>query len=331
VNEISIIICTQNRSDQLRHLIHVFDREIIIPEDLTLQILVVDNHSEDATGAMVKRAIDCPRRYELTYTLEKRNGLSHARNRGVAEAKYARLAFLDDDALPDRLYLQSLNDCFTKYPTVLCFTHRVITVHRSKPDWYNTDGKYAMLDRGHYELGDTSRFLSPNDPLPIGSAMVISKEVFQRCGKFDPFFGYDSARSLLIPGEETEFFRKVVRRRISIYYVHSAVVHHYPDQSKYSFENLYKTYAGIGFWYGLDDARHQTQRRLRIWLGYPRPYFRRLITAFLKYLLSRLSLRTSARYYYTFQLKKIVSQFKGFQAHLSQNGRHMPADYENIT
>ncbi|WP_019833542.1 glycosyltransferase family 2 protein [Sphingomonas sp. PR090111-T3T-6A] len=62
-----------------------------------LEVIVVDDESEDATGSVVKRhaAVD-PR---LRYVFQPNGGVAAARNRGIAEARGAFIATLDADDL----------------------------------------------------------------------------------------------------------------------------------------------------------------------------------------------------------------------------------------
>ncbi len=91
----SIIICTRNRVRSLEATLDCVWR-LEIPEDLSVELIVVDNGSDDGTHAVVARARP-PEGIALRYVLERRPGIARARNRGLSEAAGDILLFIDDD------------------------------------------------------------------------------------------------------------------------------------------------------------------------------------------------------------------------------------------
>ena len=96
----SIIICTHNRSVYLaENLPKVLELEYS-PEKF--EVIVVDNASTDNTSSVAKEAgVRCVREGIL--------GLTHARNRGIAESRGDLIAFVDDDAWPETNWLHELD------------------------------------------------------------------------------------------------------------------------------------------------------------------------------------------------------------------------------
>ena len=91
---VSVVICTYNRADLLPAAIDdVLAQDH--PETPPFELLVVDNHSSDATLAVVEAA--AARDARVRYLFEPRQGLSHARNAAIAAARAAVIAFTDDD------------------------------------------------------------------------------------------------------------------------------------------------------------------------------------------------------------------------------------------
>jgi|GEM_PF-1816496 Predicted glycosyltransferases len=314
--QLSIVICTRDRCGLLEKLVKLFDQKVEIPSHFEFELLIVDNNSVDSTKEVITGLIPEKRPYVLRYISEAASGLSHARNRGIRESSFDRLCFLDDDVLPDPLFIKALSNAFDNHPGILCFTPRVIRHNENMPDWYRIDGKYHMLKRGGFDRGPHSRLLTQKDGVPIGACMIISRSLFSRFGFFNPAFGYDTSKPMMVPGEESEFFLAIQAAGIPIYYIADAVINHCPDKEKYDIMTLCKTYKGTGYWYGSSEARNLIkQRRIATWAGYPRSYYKRFVVTYLLYLMSRLSLCKTRRYYHLFEMKRTMGYFMGYKAY----------------
>ena len=314
MSQLSVVICTYNRVKQLSGLIRRFDHDIMLPDGLELEVLIVDNHSTDSTRGVVEKFIREKRDYTLNYTLEEKSGLSNARNRGIRKALFERICFLDDDVVPGNNFLSALQSAFHNYPSFRSYALRVNYHPVYRPSWYRLRGKYRMLNRGGYDLGPVTRPLTEEDPMPMGAAMVFSKTIFRELGEFDTRFGYDAKAAIMVPGEETEMFLKMLRNGVPILFVHDAAVDHYPTNEKWDLDTLSKIYVGVGYWYGSRDARKTKDRGIISWAGFPRSYYKRLFLNLIPYLITRFFFGKTVKYYYLFQIKKIVGQFEGFKA-----------------
>jgi glycosyltransferase involved in cell wall biosynthesis len=75
-------------------------RAQVFPTPVDWEVLVVDNNSRDDTPAVVAQ---CQREWpRLRYVHEPRQGLSHARNLGIAHASGDILLFTDDDVITEK-------------------------------------------------------------------------------------------------------------------------------------------------------------------------------------------------------------------------------------
>ena len=88
IEEISVIIPTYNRCDLLKRAINSVIKQTITPKE----IIIVDNGSTDQTYQMVSSLFP-----EINYFIEKKGGVSAARNKGILESKSKWIAFLDSD------------------------------------------------------------------------------------------------------------------------------------------------------------------------------------------------------------------------------------------
>jgi glycosyltransferase involved in cell wall biosynthesis len=104
---ISVIVCTYNRARTLHLMLESFFAQQDLNR-LNHELIVVDNNSTDDTGQATEAFSNHP---GFSYVLEGRQGLSFARNRGIAEAAGDFVSFLDDDVIVDPRWLANLQKC----------------------------------------------------------------------------------------------------------------------------------------------------------------------------------------------------------------------------
>ena len=80
---ISIIICTYNRMEYLPNCLEHLKNQTAKKE--FYEIIIIDNNSSDKTELICKDYIQKNSEINVTYFLEKKPGLSNARNRGIKE------------------------------------------------------------------------------------------------------------------------------------------------------------------------------------------------------------------------------------------------------
>ena len=99
---VSIVIIAYNEEENIGKALDSLMRQSIRPEE----IIVVDNNSKDSTGEIAKG-------YKgVRIVLEKKQGMSYARNRGLDEAKSEILVKLDADTLLDLDFIENLKKIY---------------------------------------------------------------------------------------------------------------------------------------------------------------------------------------------------------------------------
>src|SRR4051812_32311772 len=92
---ISVIICCYNSSQRIHYALKHLEQQSF-EDDLRWEVIVVDNASSDGTGRIAEsiwREFNCDIPFRVV--TESEPGLSHARNKGVAEARFEYLIFCD--------------------------------------------------------------------------------------------------------------------------------------------------------------------------------------------------------------------------------------------
>jgi glycosyltransferase involved in cell wall biosynthesis len=179
--DVSVILSTYNRVAVLPRAL-----KSLAEQDLhagRYEVIVVDNNSTDGTARVAKAF--CATVSNFRYIFEPRQGLSYARNTGIAAAQAPLVAFTDDDvrAAPD--WVATIVSLFSEHPDASCVGGKVV------PNW---PGAWpAWLTREHWsplalvDYGDHS-FVIANDRrlCLIGANTAYRREVFDRIGLYAP-------------------------------------------------------------------------------------------------------------------------------------------------
>ena len=168
MEEIAVIIPTYNRCDLLKRAINSVIKQTITPKE----IIIVDNGSTDQTYQMVSSLFP-----EINYFIEKKRGVSAARNKGILESKSKWIAFLDsDDAWkPTKLEKQMEYSSFNQDK------YRIIHTDET---WYRNK-KFLNQLKKHKKSGGNIFKNSLQLCCISPSSVVLKKQIFEEYGLFD--------------------------------------------------------------------------------------------------------------------------------------------------
>jgi glycosyltransferase involved in cell wall biosynthesis len=257
--KMTVIVCTYNRCRSLAKALESIAASEL-PNSVAWEVLVVDNNSSDQTREVVQ---DFCARYpgRFRYLFAARQGLSHARNDGVRQARGEIVAFTDDDLTVKPTWLWNLTG-------TLCNGEwagaggRILPARTFSPQrWLAPDGPMGGPLYAHFDLGDKAHEL---DRPPYGANMAFRKEMFEKYGGFRTDLG--SAPCSEIRNEDTEFGRRLMAARERLRYEPSAVVYHEIHENRINKEFLLKWW----FYHGRSGIR-EAGKRPSI-LGIPRHY-----------------------------------------------------------
>jgi GT2 family glycosyltransferase len=174
------------------------------------EIVVVDNGSRDGTRDVVRAHAET---LPVNYVVEPRPGLSNARNRGVAVARGALIAFTDDDCNVDRDWMQAIVAAFAERPQLAILGGMVAPAG---------DGDRNVSLRTH---AAPSSVASANAILATmsGCNMAFRRDVFERIGLFDPAFGKGRR---IGSAEDLDLMYRALRRGLPILYLPHVIVRH---------------------------------------------------------------------------------------------------------
>ena len=104
--DISVIVCTKDRPQELRRFLDSLDRQTCLPDE----VVIVDGGAGVETREMVLRQAERGP-YPLHY-LQTRPGLTRQRNQGVRAAAGRYLMFFDDDVVLYPRYVEAARSAF---------------------------------------------------------------------------------------------------------------------------------------------------------------------------------------------------------------------------
>lgn len=229
---VSIIVCTYNRDKYLGRTLQLLRQQCEGQE-----VIIVDNNSTDSTAAI------CHEFGEFRYVLEPRQGLSNARNRGVAEATGEWLLFLDDDAFIQPGYLVNLKRQMEAHPEMVAFGGRIDPMYESgsAPDWMSS-WSYSWVSA--LDKGDRVCPFEGTE-YPIGANMGVRADLARLVQGFNPNLGRSGKNTM--GGEEKDFFNKVrALNRGAILYLPDVQVQHCIPESRTTREFIARLGDGVG-------------------------------------------------------------------------------------
>lgn len=217
---VSAVICTHNQSRLLSMALDRLVGQSANPSHW--EIVVIDNASTDTTAEVVRSCINAHSELSIRYVYEPKLGLSNARNTGYQCARGQYIAYLDDDALAPRDWIDKIIQLAEETsPGPDCIGGKIVPFYLSpRPAWF----------RDAYEtftLGDDKRPLRPGEVLS-GSNMVWRREAIETVGGFNPQLGV-SGDDLSV-GEETAVFLRLWKsdQPFLLYDPRLAVEHYVP-------------------------------------------------------------------------------------------------------
>ena len=222
--KVTVAIPTYNRAELLRQTLAGIGRQQFPTSQY--EVLVIDNNSRDDTRRVVDSfasASPAPR-----YLLETRQGLDHARNRALAEARGEIIVFGDDDILVEPDWLAQIIA-----PFAAPGGHKVGAVGGEVIPVF-PDGLPPWVAEWHSPL-EFRRDAGPLPPhqSPMGANMAFPKWVFDRIGPFQTTL--DRSGKNLFGGGDTDMIRRARAAGFEIWFAPAAKVRHQMPASRTTF------------------------------------------------------------------------------------------------
>ena len=280
--DFTVIICTYNRCKNLPACISALENQENV-NGLNWEVLIVDNNSSDETKQTVAD-LNNKSILQIRYAFEPQQGLNHARNLGMQEAKGTYFAYIDDDITVAKQWLSSIYQSLVENDADASGGRIHLDPSVQLPAWIkNNPAMYGFL--GYQDYGDTAMQVDGIKQYPFGGNMAFNRRVPEKIGFFNTNLGRKgegNKKNELFKGAETDYFHRLsALESARIYYTPDAIVYHHilPHQLKMNY--FLTIHYNAGYQKALYDIKHYDRTLFRV----PLFIFPQTFRAILNYLI----------------------------------------------
>jgi glycosyltransferase involved in cell wall biosynthesis len=223
--EISVVICTHNRSSLLADCINSLLNQNIDSEKF--EILIVDNNSIDNTKEVATEF--CKKYNNIKYFFEQTTGYSAPRNCGWKNASGKIVAYIDDDEIAAPNWIESILNTFQieEEPDIIGGICKV-TYDETPPEWFTES------------MGGTNRtrlkgLLNHRTDSYLGCGNIaFKKEILEKLNGFSKDF--DMKDGFLMMGEDTDICQRAKNAGLKLYSNPEIIIYHRMNSNNYDIE-----------------------------------------------------------------------------------------------
>ncbi|WP_427160623.1 hormogonium polysaccharide biosynthesis glycosyltransferase HpsE [Aliinostoc sp. HNIBRCY26] len=279
--DFTVAIPTYNGEHRLPELLERL-RNQINTENLSWEIIVVDNNSTDNTSKVVQAYQEnwhCS--YPLKYIFEDKQGAAYARKRAVIEARGQLIGFLDDDNYPIPTWVSAAYAFAQQHPQAGAYGSQI------HPDWEVEPPEnferiapfLAITERGNLPL----RYEADKKLLPPSAGLVVRRQVWLDSVPEQPILTGRVVGNMLT-GEDLEMLCYIQKSGWEIWYNPEMEIYHKIPGVRLTEEYLIPFFRGVGL------SRHVTRmlnvnstNKPIIFLAYMLNDLRKIIFHLIKY------------------------------------------------
>ena len=260
--DLSVILCTWNNSQRLAITLEALSR-CVIPDGVAWEVVVVNNNCTDDTDDIVARFT---RTVPIAYVREPRQGLSQARNAGLAAARGRLVVFTDDDVKPSPGWLVAYWGAFQAMPDGCYFGGPIESEFEGRrPDEELL--RSAMPSVKGIDWGPEPRPLVDGEGF-VSANWACAVETLRAAGGFDVRLGLDPSQGYMRASEEADLMRRLRSEGMRPWYVPEARLSHFVPASKSTLRHIGDRVEAHGRYLALvASARHGRPRTVFGWPG----------------------------------------------------------------
>ena len=219
--------------------------------------MIVNNNSTDDTAARVAAFIKEHSDLNIRLVEESQQGLSFARNRGIAESKGRFVAFIDDDETINEGFVSAYIDVFHNHGAFVAAGALKVCYDSKRPKWMSHYTEKMIANP--FDLGNSVVTITKS-VTPTGGNMAFNRDVFNLYGNFDTDLGRKGGE--LFGGEENDIFARIRDLGERVFYVPQAIAYHHIADRKLTPEYFDKLSYGVGVSKRLRAEKYGTEKEL---------------------------------------------------------------------
>jgi glycosyltransferase involved in cell wall biosynthesis len=241
--DFTVAIPTYNGESRLPELLERLKNQLDT-ENLSWEIIVVDNNSTDNTAKVVEtyeKNWQLP--YPLKYCFEAKQGAAYARKKAVAEAKGRFIGFLDDDNYPISNWVAAAYRFAEKYPKAGAFGSQIHPDWEVKPpeNFQRIAPFLAITERGNLPL----LYEAKTKLLPPSAGLVIRKKAWLESVPEECILT-GRVKGNMLTSEDLEMLSYIQKAGWEIWYNPEMEIYHKIPSSRLRKDYLIPFFRGIG-------------------------------------------------------------------------------------
>jgi glycosyltransferase involved in cell wall biosynthesis len=240
---ISVVICCYNSRTRLpASLRHLAAQKI--SSAIPWEVIIIDNASTDGTKECAEKAWSGTKPAPLRIIQEPQKGLAYARQRGICEAQYALVSFIDDDNHVDSHWIEMVSRVFRTVPNIgLCGARPIPAPETEPPFWFD-----RYIDAYATRLKFEDYYDVSTSPLAIkGAGLTLHTDVWHTLRKAGFTFKTIGRKGKnLSSGEDNELAFATALAGYRLWNEPSLIFRHFIPRERLCWSYLRKLYRGFG-------------------------------------------------------------------------------------
>jgi len=238
-----VVIPTYNGSKRLPLVLDKLYSQINI-EELSWEVIVVDNNSQDETEKVIREyQKNWYQEITLRYFTEEKQGAGFARKKAVQVANSPLIGFLDDDNIPAQNWVAAAYEFAEKYPKAGAYASQIHGDFTGElpPNFNRIKPFFAITERGKKPL----LYKPKSKVIPPSAGLVVRRKAWLESVPKHCILSGRKPGSMLT-GEDTETISYIQQAGWEIWYNPAMEVMHKIPKKRLEKDYLISFFRGIG-------------------------------------------------------------------------------------